>query len=383
MEYKSPINFTDMKKQICLCFIILILNSIVFGQTSMKMQNRNPGDLDIGSMVQPVPFKNKFTDEKYNIWCGSVTKSKNGKYYMFYSRWLKTDGHYAWVINCEVALAKADNPDGPYKHVKVVLPARGNQFWDGCCTHNPQVMQYKGKYYLYYMGTTGKTAIKLPTTMKDSVWWEYRNNQRIGVAVADDPEGEWTRFDKPVLDVSSDTSAFDALMVSNPAGAVDDKGRAILVYKQVEKNQKLSGGKVRFGVAFASAPTGPFKKYEKPIFEANDGTKEWMVAEDPYIWCNEGNVYAIVRDVVGKFTGDSGALALLVSKDGKEWNPGKFPKVIGSRFLWEDGSKSIGQLERPCLLIENGAPKYLFGAYGLTKDRSISCNVAVPLKPQK
>jgi hypothetical protein len=368
-----------MKQKVSLWCILLVINAIVFGQPGVKTQ-LNSADLDIGSMVQPVPLKNKFTDEKYNIWCGSVTKGKNGKYYILDSRWLKTGGHYAWVINCEVALAKSDHPEGPYKHVKVVLPARGSQFWDGCCTHNPAVMQHNGKYYLYYMGTTGKSEVVLPASSKDPAWWEYRNNQRIGVAVADDPEGVWTRFDKPVLDVSLDSTAFDALMVSNPAGAVDDQGRAILVYKQVEKNNKLSGGKVRFGVAFASNPTGPFKKYEKPIFEVNDGTKEWMVAEDPYIWYNKGNVYAIVRDVVGKFTGDSGALALLVSKDGKEWTPEKFPKVIGSRFLWEDGSKSIGQLERPCLFLENGMPKYLFGAYGLTKDRSSTCNIAVPLK---
>ena len=108
-----------------------------------------------------------------------------------------------------------------------------------------------------------------------------------------------------------------------------------------------------------------------------------MVAEDPYIWNDKGMIYAIVRDVVGKFTGDSGAWALLVSKDGKEWLPGKFPKVIPSRFLWEDGSKSIGQLERPCLYSENGIPKFLFGAYGLTKERDITCNVAVPLQVGK
>jgi predicted GH43/DUF377 family glycosyl hydrolase len=368
-----------MKRKVSLWCILLVINSIVFGQPGLKSQ-LNPTDLDIGSMVQPVPLKNKFTDEKYNIWCGSVTRGKNGKFYMLYSRWLKTGGHYAWVINCEVALAKSDRLEGPYKHVKVVLPARGNKFWDGSCTHNPAVMQYNGKYYLYYMGTTGKSTVVLPTSSKDPAWWEYRNNQRIGVAFADDPEGEWKRFDRPVIDVSPDSTAFDALMVSNPAGAVDDQGRSILVYKEVEKSNKLSGGKVRFGVAFASNPTGPFKKYEKPIFEAGDGTREWMVAEDPFIWYQKGTYMAIVRDVVGKFTGDSGALALLVSKDGKEWKPGKFPKVISSRFLWEDGSKSIGQLERPCLYIENGIPEYLFGAYGLTKDRNNTCNVAVPLK---
>ena len=369
-----------MIRYLTVSFILLVIHTLVFGKTAMRTQDYQNSDIDIESMVQPVPLKNKFTDDKYNIWCGSVTKGTNGKYYMLYSRWLKSGGHYAWVINCEVALARADHLEGPYTHVKVVLPSRGRQFWDGCCTHNPTVMQYQGKYYLYYMGTTGKSTVELPTSMKDPLWWEYRNNQRIGVAVSDDLEGEWTRFDKPVLDISQAPNEFDSLMVSNPAGAVDEQGRSILVYKQVEKSAKLSGGKVRFGVAFASTPTGPFEKYEKPIFELSDGAKEWMIAEDPFIWSNQGYIYAIVRDVVGKFTGDEGAFALLVSKDGTEWKPGKYPKVIGSRFMWEDGSISIGQLERPCLYVEDGVPKCLFGAYGLTKDRNNTCNVAVPLK---
>ncbi len=363
-------HFINLFKATLLFFVL----STVF---PLEAQNK---DLNIGEMVQSVPMKNKFADDNYNIWCGSVIKGNNGKYYMLYSRWLKTGGHYAWVINCEIALAKSDKPEGPYKHLKVVLPARGRQYWDGCSTHNPAVMQYKGKYYLYYMGTTSDVKIELPTTMANPLWWEYRNHQRIGVAVASNIEGEWKRFDKPVLDVSADSTAYDALMVSNPAATVDDKGRTILVYKQVENGIKKSGGKVRFGVAFADSPTGPFIKETTPIFELKDGAKEWMVAEDPYIWFQYKTYYAIVRDVVGKFTGDKGAWAMLQSTDGKNWQPGKYPKVIGSRFLWEDGTKSISQLERPCLYTENGIPKFLFGAYAGTIDRNNTCNVCVPLK---
>ena len=47
-------------------------------------------------------------------------------------------------------------------------------------THNPTVIRARGKYYLYYMGNTG-----------DGSFWSHRNNQRIGVAVADKPEGPW------------------------------------------------------------------------------------------------------------------------------------------------------------------------------------------------
>jgi hypothetical protein len=337
-------------------------------------------EVDISLMVQPVPAVNQFIDSAYNIWCGSVIKAGNGKYYMFYSRWPKAKGHHAWITDSEIALARADKPQGPYKHVKVIFKARGNQYWDGVSTHNPAAIVHKGKYYLYYMGATG-TATITPNFAYSPAWYNYRNNQRIGVAVADNPEGEWKRFDKPVLDVSKDSSAHDAMMVSNPAITVDQNGRAILVYKQVEKNGTFRGGRVRYGVAFSTSILGPFTKHPNPIFEdkQNPNEKEWMIAEDPFIWNYKGTNYAIVRDVVGKFTGSAGGLALFSSTDAIHWNPAKYPKVISKDVFGENGKTFDDKLERPCLLMDNGLPIYLFGAMGIDK-RNHSMNIAVPLK---
>ena len=156
-------------------------------------------DLDISAMIQPIPRSATFRDPQYDIWCGSMIKGDDGKYHLFYSRWPRKLGHSAWVTNSEVAHAVADHPLGPYKHSDVTLPPRGKEFWDGSCTHNPTVIRSRGKYYLYYVGNTG-----------DGSFWSNRNNQRIGVAVADKPEGPWQRFDKPVLDVSADHDALDA-----------------------------------------------------------------------------------------------------------------------------------------------------------------------------
>jgi hypothetical protein len=358
----------------------LLFATCLFAQKNKLAKDGSLDSLDLFSMVQSVPATHVFSDTAYNIWCGSVTRAKNGQFYMFYSRWKRELGHEAWITHSEIALAKADKPEGPYRHLKVILPARGSQFWDGTTTHNPAILPYKGKFYLYYMGSTGKSYVKPHTAYENPNWWEYRNNQRIGVAVADDPEGDWKRFDKPVLDINPDSTAYDALMVSNPAITVDNQGRFILVYKQVEKKTGvLRGGKVRFGVAFSKSPTGDFIKHNKPIFEAKDGDKEWMVAEDPFIWHQQDLNYAIVRDVVGKFTGESGALALMVSTNGIDWRPAKHPKVVGNKVYRDTGQAFDDKLERPCLYIENGVPKFLFGAMGFEK-RKYSVNVAVPLK---
>jgi predicted GH43/DUF377 family glycosyl hydrolase len=369
-----------MKKLAHLYFLIQSLVLICIGAFSTLAQsNEWAKRLDLSKMVQPVPHENKFVDPGYYVWCGSVTKGEDGKYYMLYSRWPLTDGFESWPVTSEIAVAVADQPAGPFKHLKVALTSRGTGYWDGSATHNPAVVQHNGRYYLYYMGTSCNLPIKKHESYTDT-WWKYRNTQRIGVAIADHPAGDWVRMDQPVLSVSSDSTAHDALMVSNPAATFDAQGRVILLYKQVGITDKINGGPVRFGVAFADSPFGPFQKHDQPVFEVKDGDRDWMVAEDPFVWYQEDNYLAIVRDVVGKFTGDEGAWALLVSKNGTDWQPAKYPKVIGSIFYWEGGNPSASKLERPCLYLENGIPTYLYGATRADKQQSFSYNVAVPLR---
>ncbi|SIQ97984.1 glycoside hydrolase family protein [Maribacter ulvicola] len=344
--------------------------------------NAQVKELNIGAMVQPVPESYVFQDPSYFIWGGSVVEGKDGKYHMLYARWPKTLGFSAWVTDSEIAHAVADKVEGPYETSGTVLKRRNHLFWDGMATHNPTVIEKDGKYYLYYMGTTGPENIKRPTSTQHKSWWTYRNNQRIGVAVADNPQGPWERFNKPVLDVSNTPGAYDELMTSNPSVTYNNEGEFIMTYKAVDKNkEKPNGTRVRFLVAFAEHPTGPFVKEERPIFETPDSKELHMVAEDPYIWFHDRKYNAVVRDVVGKFTGDTGALALLESKDGKDWKPSKYAKVLGSKFKWANGELSGAKLERPQLFIKDGIPKFLFGAtsLGINGARTASGNVRLQL----
>ena len=374
----------DIRNYVFTFFFFFILSTYCaraqYPQLDTKGNLTDMEEVDISLMVQPLPIENKFLDSAYNIWCGSVIKAGKDEYYMFYSRWPKVKGHEAWITDSEIALASSEKPQGPYKHVKVIFKQRGRQFWDGVCTHNPAVIFHEGQYYLYYMGSTG-TADITPNFAYSPAWYNYRNNQRIGVAVANHPAGDWKRFDQPLLDASPDSLAYDAMLVSNPAITVDQNNKFILVYKQVEKNGTYQGGKVRFGVAFSNAALGPFTKHTTPIFEEvnKKSRSAWMIAEDPYIWNYKGKNFAIVRDVIGKFTGIEGGLALLSSTNAIDWKPSKFPKVIAKEVFDEQGKQLDDKLERPCLLIENGLPTYLFGAMGIN-NRKHSMNIAVPLR---
>lgn len=340
-------------------------------------------DLDLGSRAQPLPAANRFGEPGYHVWCGAPVKGPDGKYHLFYSRWPEKAGFApGWALRSEIAYAVADRPDGPYKPVNVALPPRGinpatkEKYWDADVTHNANAFFLNGKYYLFYMGEHGDGK-NYPM---------HRNNQRIGVAVADKPEGPWKRFDKPIVDISSDKTAFDSLCVTNPAACARPDGGVVLVYKAVQFIEgKPMGGNVRYGVALADKPEGPYVKTPGKIFEAETPGKHWMVAEDPFIWFSEKygkKYYAVTRDVVGTFTGASGGICLFESPDGLHWKPSQFPKVLGNRFPLADGTLSTKNIERPALLIEEGEPTFLFGATdGYPKEKGkLSTNVQIPLK---
>jgi hypothetical protein len=338
-------------------------------------------DLDLGARVQPLPAANRFSLPDHFVWCGAPVKGPDGKYHLFYSRWpVKAGFAPGWAIHSEIAYAVADRPAGPYRHVNVALPKRGlnpatgEKYWDADVTHNSNAFFHAGKYYLYYMGNHGD----------GKSYPMHRNHQRIGLATADKPEGPWTRLDEPVVTITDDKKSFDSLCVTNPAACLRPDGGVLLIYKAVEYVAgKEMGGKVRYGAALAAKPEGPYIKTPGKIFEADKGSKHWMLAEDPFIFHSQryGNrYYAVTRDVVGTFSGSEGGICLFQSIDGLDWKPAAHPKVLGQQFLLSDGSKSTFKLERPALLIENGEPTYLFGATdGYLKNGKISSNIQIPL----
>lgn len=339
-------------------------------------------ELDLGVRVKPLPPENRFGETNYFVWCGAPVKGPDGKYHLFYSRWPEKRGFApGWALASEIAYAVSDRPQGPYKPVNVSLsprgvnPKTGKKYWDADVTHNANALYYKGRYYIFYMGNYGD----------GKTYPQHRNNQRIGVAYSEKPEGPWTRPDEPSVDVSPDKEAFDSLMTSNPAGAIRPDGGALIIYKAVNiVAGKPMGGQVRYGVAFADKPEGPYVKQKGNIFESDKPGKHSMVAEDPFIWYSKkyGDCYyALTRDVVGLFTGASGGIALFTSKDGLQWVPAKHPKVLGNTFQLADGTPSSSKIERPALLIEDDEPLFLFGAAdGYRLKGKISTNVQIPLK---
>jgi len=212
--------------------------------------------------------------------------------------------------------------------------------------------------------------------MEDPNWWEYRNNQRVGVAVAEHPSGPWKRFEKPVVDVTR--GSFDHLMTSNPTAAKGPDGRIYMVYKAVGDGVMPKGGAVICGIAIAEDPLGPFVKQPEPIMVNPE--EGWSV-EDPYIWYQEFRFYALVKDFQGYFTkrGKS-TVALFESPEGIHWEPAENPFAFDRSIQWEDGEvQKFVCLERPQLWLKDGIPAVLFCAAAVDESKTISFNVHIPL----
>lgn len=324
--------------------------------------------MDFRALVQPLPPRAVFAMPDWYVWCGSMVRTDDGICHLLFSRWPKRQGFAAWVTHSEIAHATATDPLGPYTYRGVALPGAGGDAWDAEGTHNPTVIRVGQRYYLYYMGTRGPGG-----------WWDYRNHQRVGVAVAEHPAGPWQRFDKPLIDVT--LGAWDCLMTSNPTCAPGPDGRCVVLYKGVGAGPMPKGGAVLCGAALGDGPLGPFRKEPGPVIVNPE--HPWAV-EDAFAWWHDDRYYCIIKDFHGYFTRTgASSLALFESLDGARWQAAAQPLALERTLTWEDGTvQQFANLERPQVWLEGGRPAVLFCAAALDERRETSFNVHIPLSRQ-
>ena len=307
--------------------------------------------------------------DDYYVWDCSVIKS-GGKYHMFSSRWKKEYGFgWNWLFNSEIIHSVSDKPEGPYRFQNVALPRRGREYFDGMSTHNTCIKEYNGKFYLYYMGTTYGGDI--PTSAKEissQYGEETWNRKRIGVAVADDINGEFVRKDTPLLE-PRDCRYWDCTITTNPSVAIMPNGKTYMIYKS-----RSAGGKpLKLGIAVSDKPDGVFKRLsDKPILDFADSN---MHIEDPFIWYDsrKQKFCLITKDDVknGAYgvTGEWGSGFYAESDDCIDFAIGDEPKVYSRTIEWTNGKTTTqGNLERPSVLFdENGNPTHIFCASGFAE----------------
>jgi hypothetical protein len=287
----------------------------------------------------------------YYVWCSSPIDGPDGKVHLFFSRWAASKKMGGWLNGSEIAHAVADSPESPFRYVDTILAPRGGDHWDATTCHNPLIREVNGKYYLFFMGNAnGKT-----------------NTKRIGLATADSLYGPWSRPDTPLLDAGP-AGAWDDHCTTNPAFVKHPNGQYWLYYKSwntAEYESATTGirGNRKYGLAIATDPEGPYRKYEgNPVIDFS-GRGDNKQLEDAFVW-REGRGFRMIARDMGFYNHENGLL--MAAKDGLHWSDPAIAYESLDHYVTLPPAppqlKKYGRLERPMLLIRNERPAYLFGA---------------------
>lgn len=326
----------------------------------------SPSTLDFRRLLpDPVPRAAIYREPGYHLWDPSVVRGDDGRYHLYYSRWKASLGFDAWCTHAEIAWATADSPEGPYTFRGIALPARGAQFWDGHSVFNTNVVRIGQRCYLYYTGNRGtpEWSAERAIPVSSEHWWVQRNRQRIGVAVADSPEGPWVRSDQPLLETGPD---FGNTIINVPNLVVKPDGGYRLYYKTLADGPGRFGGGVFHYGADADSPLGPFVRHPTPVVNKNELMPEVKQRfdfhiDDHFEWFQGDRYYAIVKDHDAPFLTPHGrSLLLFESPDGRAWKPSQHTLVTAFTVRWDDDTRQTFQrLEMPKLLLADGTPRLL------------------------
>ena len=176
-------------------------------------------------------------------------------YYVWYSNVRDGPGVFQYPSGYSAEVWYATSPDGHvWTEQRKAIGKGGAGAWDEHGVFTPNILIFRGKFYLYYTAVAAGHGATTPT--------------HIGGAVADSPAGPWRKFaGNPVLSPSADPTQFDSMRVDDAALLVRG-GRVWLYYKG--RQQEKSPAETRMGVAMADLPTGPFVKHGQPLHSGHE-----------------------------------------------------------------------------------------------------------------
>jgi len=318
------------------------------------------------SRILPACPQLALEDPNHWIWCGSAERGDDGTWHLFASRWSKRlPFHPGWLFSSTIVRCESDRPEGPYRVVEEVLPPRGSGFWDGRTTHNPAIRRHGGKWLLFYLGVSyegPEASAEHPVLHASERYHCVWNRKRIGVAVADDPRGPWTRPDRPLFE--PDPHGWDATVTTNPSPWIHADGSVLMAYK----SRRASGKPLHIGTARAAHWSGPYERWGGPI-AGPDGSL--LPIEDPFLWYEDGEYQMIAKEMTGRWDalpkgrwcGEHHGALHLCSADGKAWRIADQPLALTRRIVLADGRhETLANRERPSLIFQGGRPTHLLCA---------------------
>ena len=217
-------------------------------------------------------------DTDYNRRDNSDIIKVGKKYYVWYTKMISPETAGYWGT---IWYAISEDEGHTWKEQGMALGLGNEGEFDSQSVFTPNILAYKGKYFLYY------TGVKPTPGCVDK---KFENNSvndftAIGLAVSDNPDGPFVRAKtNPVLTISNDSADFDSYRVDDAALLVRNqkiwlfyKGRSIIYGKNGPSFTKM-------GVAHARNPEGSFVKYNEPILDKS---------HEVLIWKQNGGVAAL------------------------------------------------------------------------------------------
>ncbi|MCG9792351.1 family 43 glycosylhydrolase [Flavobacterium algicola] len=208
-------------------------------------------------------------DTKYNRRDNSDIIKVGDTYYIWYSRMDSpiTSGYWATIW---YATSKDEGHTWQEQGMALDLGEKGT--FDSQSVFTPNILAYKGKYYLYYTGVK-------PTSrnLKGDFEGNYTTDiTAFGLAVSDSPNGPFKRVsNNPILEISQTPSDFDSYRIDDASLLVKDniiglyyKGRSII-------HGDKGPGLTEMSVAYADRPEGPFIKHKGSLLDKSHEVLVW------------------------------------------------------------------------------------------------------------
>jgi hypothetical protein len=190
-------------------------------------------------------------------------------------------------------------------------------------------------------------------------WLSYNCTQKIGVIKAKSIDylvkGKYEKQSTPLM-FPDNVNTFE--VATNPTVTQGPDGKYYMMYK----SRKPNVGNMTFWMASSDKPDGPFKMLGE-VF-----TSVEMACEDPCMWYDKKRkrFYAAVKYYSNskKLVPQFGALALITSVDGLNWQAAAHPLISLREMKMKDGKKTeLAHLERPFVVTDKkGQPVALFAA---------------------
>lgn len=178
-------------------------------------------------------------------------------YYVWYSKGPIPTGYDATVWY-------ATSPDGFDWTEKGMAVDKGESgTWEGGSVFTPNILVAEGKYWLFYTGISRSYYTK-----------PFNPDSKIGIAVADSPDGPWEKLESNPALINSDVlTDFDSHLVDD-ACLITRNGQYWFYYKG--RQQGKSPAHTKMGLAIADKPEGPYVKYENnPVIPGNHEVLVW------------------------------------------------------------------------------------------------------------